>query len=269
MKALNSKYNLIKLNLARNSLRYIVRVYGIKEMYIPYYVCPVIRRALIQEKCKPLFYHIDDSFMPLQDFSKNAFILYPNYFGVCDKNVDILAQKYPHLVVDNAHSFYSEPMGFASFNSARKFLNVYNGSYLWIRDTSLKIAPEQEVNNAPKNEEEMYKNERDFDKAEIELLNEKTADEIARYDTLILRRVKFLELYEKYGNKNLLNIDINSASPFCYPCLLGDEFQADELAQELQKKGLRIYRYWEELPKDYGEYKFFRNLVPIPLGKNM
>ena len=137
-------YNLIKLNLARNSIRYIIRVYGIKEMYVPYYVCPVIRRALIKEKCKPIFFHIDDNFMPVCEFNENAFILYPNYFGVCDKNVGLLAQKYKHLIVDNAHSFYSEPIGFACFNSARKFLNVYNGSYLWIKDIGGNYAQEKE-----------------------------------------------------------------------------------------------------------------------------
>ena len=130
-------YNLLKLNLARNSLRYIVRAYNIKEMFIPYYLCRVIRQALKKENCKPVFYHIDDNFMPSQEFPQSAFILYPNYFGICDKNVKILAKKYPFLIVDNAHSFYSTPKGFAAFNSARKFMPVYNGSYLWIKATKV------------------------------------------------------------------------------------------------------------------------------------
>ena len=238
-------------------------------MYVPYYVCPVIRRALIKEKCKPIFFHIDDNFMPVCEFNENAFILYPNYFGVCDKNVGLLVQKYKHLIVDNAHSFYNEPTGFSCFNSARKFLNVYNGSYLWIKDIGGNYAQEKEYRFAPKNEEEMYKNEMEFEDAEIELLNDFTANEILKFDIQNERRKNFLKLHEKYANKNLLNIDTNSISPFCYPCLLEDEAQADKLAKELEKAGLKIYRYWEELPKNFNEYKFFRNLVPIPLSKNM
>ena len=45
-------YKLLKLNLARNSLRYILRTYNIKEIYVPYYLCDVIRHSIIKENCK-------------------------------------------------------------------------------------------------------------------------------------------------------------------------------------------------------------------------
>ena len=70
--------------------------------------------------------------MPAQDFPKSAYIVYPNYFGICDKNIDKLIKIYPKLIIDNAHAFYSKPRGFASFNSAKKFLPVKDGAYLWI-----------------------------------------------------------------------------------------------------------------------------------------
>lgn len=262
-------YNLIKLNLARNSLRYIIRTYGMKEMHVPFYLCPVIRRALIKENCKPVFYHISDDFMPVDEFNEDAFILYPNYFGVCDKNVKVLGQKYKYLIIDNAHSFYSEPTGFACFNSARKFLNVYNGSYLWIKDNSLTFPKEKTFNLVPKNEEEMYKNERKFDLAEIETLNDIMAEEIEKADDLKDRKEVFLRLHENYGSINLLKIDESVKSPFCYPCLLKTDTMADELVQKLKSEGHRIYRYWEELPNVFSENKFFTRLVPVPLSKNL
>ena len=238
-------------------------------MYIPYYLCGVVRRALIKEKCKPLFYHIDDNFMPVQNFPEDAFILYPNYFGICDKNIDALAEKYPHLIVDNAHSFYSEPKGFACFNSARKFLPVYNGSYLWIRDLKGKYAQENIFCPAPKNEEEIYKNELKFEEAEIEFLHKDTVQIIDNSDTLQTRKLKFSELHKKYSEINLLNIDGSVCSPFCYPCLLKSETEADKLAEKLKLTGIRIYRYWEKLPESFPEYKYFSRLVAIPLGKEL
>ena len=69
--------------------------------------------------------------MPAQEFPLNSFILYPNYFGICDKNVENLVNIYPKLIVDNAHAFYAKPCGFASFNSERKFRNVKDGAYLF------------------------------------------------------------------------------------------------------------------------------------------
>jgi len=122
----------MEFNYARDALKFLIKEYRIEEIFIPYYLCDVIRHAVVEVGAKPIFYHIDDDFMPTIEFPKNAYILYPNYFGICGKNVKTLSQIYPKLIVDNAHAYYSEPMGFASFNSKRKFLPVEKGAELWI-----------------------------------------------------------------------------------------------------------------------------------------
>ena len=122
---------MLEFDLARNALRYLINIYKIKEIYIPYYLCEVIRHSIFLENCKPKFYHIDDDFMPSLEFNKESYILYPNYFGICDKNVEKLVQIYPKLIVDNAHAFYAQPSGLASFNSARKFIPAKEKSYLY------------------------------------------------------------------------------------------------------------------------------------------
>ena len=122
---------MLEFDLARNALRYLINIYKIKEIYIPYYLCEVIRHSIFLENCKPKFYHIDDDFMPSLEFNKEAYILYPNYFGICDKNVEKLVQIYPKLIVDNAHAFYAQPSGLASFNSARKFIPAKEKAYLY------------------------------------------------------------------------------------------------------------------------------------------
>ncbi len=112
-----------EFDYARDALRYIIRENDITEIYIPYYLCDVIRHAIVAEGAKPLFYHIDDNFMPNQSFPKESYLLYPNYFGICDNNVDKLAEIYPKLIVDNAHAFYAKPKGFATIYSPHKFKN--------------------------------------------------------------------------------------------------------------------------------------------------
>lgn len=258
-------YNLLKLNLGRNSLRYIIRNYKISEMYIPYYICPAIRRALISEKCRPVFYHIDNNFMITDDLPKDSYILYPNYFGVCDKNVEILSQKYEKLIVDNSHSFYSEPTGFASFNSARKFLPVFYGSFLWIKEARLSLDFENSPVSAPKNEEEFLHNEILFENLEPKFIEDNLADRIESFNLKEKRKEIFLELHKTYGEKNLLKIDLNCQSPFCYPLLAKTHDDANEIAFDFINRGYDIYRYWEELPSDYPESKFYERLVPIPL----
>ena len=80
-------YKILTFNLGREALRYIIKTYAIKQMYIPYYLCDVVRHTLVEENCKPLFYHIDANFFPSEEFPQDDYILYPNYWGVCRNNV--------------------------------------------------------------------------------------------------------------------------------------------------------------------------------------
>ncbi len=216
-----------KFKNARDSLKFLVKEYGIKELHIPYYLCSVIRHSLFEVGCKPIFYHIDDNFYPLETFAANDFILYPNYFGICSNNIKKLAEIYPKLIVDNAHAYYAKPSGFASFNSKKKFFPKENISELYI------------------------KNER----------HATIIDEIA-----LKRRAEFLTLHETYKKTNLLDIQLEKDDiPFCYPCLLKTEADADKLVKHLKSEGKIIYRYWDVLPKSYPEHKFYSRLVPIPI----
>lgn len=250
---------LLKINLARNALRYIIRTYNIKKIYIPYYICPTIRQAVLKENCKPIFYHIDDNFMPEIEFSLNEYILYPNYFGICDKNTDLLTKKYPFIIIDNAHSFYSAPKGFACFNSARKFMPVFNGSYLWIQTSYLKLNTQY----SPVIYDLKYENT--FESYDIEIISDELDKYIQSFNLQNNRKIKFLELHKKYGNENNLKIDINCKSPFCYPYLADTIEDADKIVNELKKGGQTIFRYWNSLPKTYNEYKFYSRLIPIPI----
>ncbi len=218
--------NIQTFDLARNALRYLIRKYKIKEIYIPYYLCNVIRHTVIEEKCKPLFYHIDDKFMPVDEFPLESYILYPNYFGICSKNVDFMVKKYPRLIVDNAHAFYAKPSGFACFNSSGKFLTENKGAFLWLGENV------RENNFAP-----------DWK-----------------------RRETFLKYDKIYGSSNNLEFQIQENDiPFCYPYLAKSIADADALVKVLKKEGKIIYRYWNNLPKSFNEYKFYSRLIPIPL----
>lgn len=215
---------MLKFNFAREALIYLINRYEIKEIFIPYYLCDVIRHSVFETGCKPLFYHIDDTFMPNIDFSEDSYIVYPNYFGICSKNIDKLVEKYPKLIVDNAHAFYAQPQGFATFNSSRKFLSQNEGSFLWI------------------------------------------GNDINCYKPDFKRRKIFDKLDDTYKKSNNLKISLKKDDiPFCYPYLAKTEKEADELVKNLKEQGKTIYRYWNNLPQNYNEYKFYSKLVPIPL----
>lgn len=217
----------MKFRYARDAFGYLIQKYEIKEVFMPYYLCDVMRHTAITHGAKPVFYHIDDGFLPVQKFPLDAYVLYPNYFGICAKNVEKLAKLYPKLIVDNAHAYFEKPSGFACFNSAKKFLPVKEGANLWIKDVCEEcLSPEKP----------------DF-----------------------LRREMFLKYHKKLSD-NELNIDISdNCIPFCYPYLAPSVEIADKLVEKLTADGKTIYRYWNNLPKSYNEYKFYSRLVPIPL----
>ena len=217
----------MKFRYARDAFGYLIQKYEIKEVFMPYYLCDVMRHTAVTHGAKPVFYHIDDGFLPVQDFPRDAYVLYPNYFGICAKNVEKLEELYPKLIVDNAHAYFEKPSGFACFNSAKKFLPVKEGANLWIKDVCEEcLSPEK---------------------------------------TDFLRREMFLKYHKKLSD-NELNIDISdSCIPFCYPYLASSVEIADRLVEKLTADGKTIYRYWNNLPKSYNEYKFYSRLVPVPL----
>jgi len=221
-------YNSLEFNSGRNALAYMVKKLGIEEIHIPYYLCDVIRHMLVKENCKPIFYHIDDNFYPMKDFSPEDYILYPNYFGICSKNIEQLLLKYPKLIVDNAHSYYDYPKGCICFNAGHKF--GFKKSILWFKDEACEnfILPKKEN-------------------------YQKYSD-------------GFRKLHEKYKKENLIKIEnVNNVCSFVYPLLTKTVQEADSMVKQLEKEGKTIYRFWNSLPESFNEYKFYSRLIPIPV----
>lgn len=239
---LNSEnfYKIFKFDRGRNCLKYLVQEYSIKEIFIPYYLCDVIRHTLFEIGCKINFYHIDDNFMPETDFPKDAYILYPNYFGICFENVKKLADKYSNLIVDNAHAYYEKPQGFASFNSGIKF-GYGENAYLRVKTDSIvknQIVPTIDTERQKKCRNKFWELDKTYSGCNM----------------IIMNRMKN---YERLNNENFC--------PFCYPLLMESEEKADRIVKTLTEQGYTIYRYWNPLPKSYNEYKFYSRLIPIPI----
>ncbi len=132
------------LNSGRNALRYIIRAYQVKKLFVPSFTCPVVWDAIRDEDCAIEFYNIGLDFLPRQIFPKDAYILYNNYFGVCGNNVQALANEYPNLIVDNAQALYAPPCGLASFYSPRKFFGLPDGG-IAICDKHIELLEERDI----------------------------------------------------------------------------------------------------------------------------
>lgn len=259
------EYNLIKLNTARNALKYVINAFDIKELYVPYYICPTIRTAVNKENCKIIYYHIGEDFHPLQKFCNNAYILYPNYFGICSSIVEELSKQYKNLIVDNAHSYYSQPKGIASFNSLRKFFPMLrDGSFLYTKKLSNINIQKDEFEYIPKilSYEELCKNEYRLDYEEIKYISDTTLNSIPNDE----REARLEKFY--YWQKRLNgNIKLNPNDvPFVYPYLAKSREEANKIVEELKSENITIFRYWNNMPDSYPEKVFYTNLVAISLN---
>lgn len=267
------KYKEIQLNSARNCLKYILKVFDIKDIYIPYYLCNAIRNTAVKENCSVHFYHISSEFKPTKNFKEDAFILYPNYFGICSNIVKELDKQYKNLIIDNAHAFLARPYGLASFNSIRKFFpTIRDGAILYTKETKELNIKKDEYSYTEKilDYEEICKNEYRIEKDTIMGISETSLNLYKKQnieDLINLKKEAFNKLHNKYKNTNNLKIEIKPEDvPFCYPYLAKNEQEAKQLVNELEQQNFLIYRYWNKLPNSYPESIFYNRLIPIPLS---
>ena len=264
--------SLIKLNLARNCLKYIIKSYGIKQLFIPYFTCPVVWQSAREMGCGVKFYHLDENFLPKTIFKKNDYILYTNYFGLCEFNCKILEQKYKNLIVDNSQGFYSQNYGIATFNSLRKFFKVQNGAYLYIEkpleeqfledDLSFKYNPLMQEDY-----ETFLKNELLLDKEkQIKTISKDVEIQMNNVDLSMDKNFRH-EYFEKYAiifdKFNRIKIKNNENSvPYCYPLSCSNE----EIKNKLAFLNFPLLRMWQNFPSNFVESTFLNDTVALPLN---
>lgn len=274
-----SNNNIIALNIARNSLRYIIKAFGIKEIWLPFYTCPVVWQSVQKENCKINFYHVDKNFMPQKDFPDDSYILYTNYFGICAKNVKTLAKKYKNLIVDNAQAFYMPKYGIASFNSIRKFFGVPDGSILEcdkkldenfdIDKSYMRCAHLLKRIDAGANYgyEDFCNNDELFNNEPVKYMSNLTRFLVSglNIDNAKRKRLEnFQILHDALGESNELKIELDIDDvPMVYPYLA----KVEGLKQHLIKNKIYVATYWNSLPAEYSEGYFQKYLAPLPIDQ--
>jgi len=280
---LNPQYDNIKdavaLNSARNCLRYVIKAYGIKEINLPQYTCPVVWQSVQKEGCKIKFYHIDKNFMPVCEFNENDFIVYTNYFGVCTKNVKELEKKYKNLVVDNAQAFYTPKFGLASFNSIRKFFGVPDGALLYC-DKKLAASIEQGTSyqrfshllkradvDAKFGYSDFVTNDDSLIDEDIKGLSNLTKAIFNSIDTksaklIRIKNFEYLTSELKKMNELSLSLDTDDV-PMVYPLVI----KKDGLRAKLIKNNIYVAQYWSPIDSDSLESDFQKYLLPLPIDQ--
>lgn len=278
----------IRLNTGRNAFEYILRAKQYEKVYLPYYTCDVMLEPIKKLNIDYCFYPIDKDFRPVfnyEDIEENAVFVYTNYFGICDKQVEMVSQKCKNLIIDNSQAFFSKPLsGVDTFYSARKFFGVSDGAYLYT-DKEIMEDLKQDVSyqrfehllgRADRSAEEFYtafkKNDDSLVNQPIKKMSKLTQKLMASidYENIAQKRIQnFDVLHSALSKTNLLGLDLSSESvPMVYPYLIKS---GEELKKQLINNKIFVATYWPNvkgwIKDDNYENNLYSKMLAMPIDQ--
>ena len=277
----------IALNSARHCLEYILRVRGYRKVYIPYYTCNVVLAPIQRLGIEIARYEVDAKLNPLHcpDLGDGEAFLYTNYFGLKQRAVEELAEKYgSRLIVDNAQAFYAPALsGIDTFYSPRKFFGVPDGGYLYTEMAPLSILEQDKSYNrmshllrridegAEAGYADFRRNSEELGSAPIRRMSCLTEALLANIDYAAIaqaRRVNFTHLHGALAALNQLELPmLEDSVPMVYPFRTDDK----ELRDKLIANKVFVATYWPGICDDAKTPSLERNLVnkviPIPIDQ--
>lgn len=251
----------IYINSGRNGIKYAIRAYNIKQLWVPYYTCPVVWQAIKEEQCECKFYSIGDDLQPILNCSENEYVLYTNYFGVCSEKIRQLSIKYKNLIIDNAQAFYMKPYGIASAYSPRKFFGCSDGGivycnkkidkdferdYSWNRFSHLLKRLDVDSNFGY---DDFNKNDDSLIGEDIKRMSNLTNKILANidYEYCKMKRLKnYKYLQSELDRFNSLKTKITDDVPMYYPLLI----ENNDLRQKLVDEKIYIPKCWRNMEKN-------------------
>lgn len=272
---------------ARAAFRAVLRLQRPNKVWMPKYICNSMLLPIEEENIEYGWYDLDHNLCIDNDFVLNEgeWLLYVNYFGICDQNIEAILARFPvqQLILDFSQAFFSQPSKrvLATIYSPRKFFGVPDGGLL-VTDTSIILPEERDVdsinrmmhllkrlNGMP---EAGYK---DYQIAEKTLdacyprkmseLTERLLDAIDYIDIRKKRYENFMFLHERLKKTSLFNLDHSTIqSPLCYPYLTDNL----SLRKKLIDNRIFLPTYWNDAIKRVGDDwadLMVQRLLPIPI----
>lgn len=281
--------NVLRLNAARAGIFHACTIYNVRKIYLPYYQCPIVNSFLKKKGIEAVFYNIDKEFKPLINRNENdsAFLIV-NYFGILSTDyIQLLAQNYRNVIVDNAPAFYSKPTtDTISVYSPRKFFGVPDGCYVitdkvvtkpdYLKDFSSDTAVflfkriERGCNAVYV---ERMKNEERIDNSDIMQMSDLTKALLngINYNKIAeIRKINFFTAHDLYKDINLIDplqfID-NDCVPMVYPLVIENL----EIVKYLVENKVYTGRWWNSVLKnaDSNNFETFisKYMIPLPIDQ--
>ncbi|HDR9871163.1 TPA: hypothetical protein QDE31_15485 [Burkholderia cenocepacia] len=259
--------NALRFQSARAAFLALLQYRRPTAVWAPWYLCESMTDSLHASGVTCRRYAIGQDFgCPDIELGPGEWLLYVNYFGVCDRHVDSVLERFPRerVVIDNAQAFFAAPRDcLANLYSPRKFVGVPDGGYL-ISNHAVALPDETDHASLQRTTHllkrlaaEAEAGFADYQAAEASLdrqpprrmsfLTQRLLAAIDYESVRDARRANFSYLHDRLGERNRLPVALDHASvPLCYP------FLGTTAATRAALIAQRIYTpcYWPEVASD-------------------
>lgn len=269
------------VNSGRNALLYLLKLRGVKKLYIPRFLCDSVSRLCEREGVAYAEYAITEDFLPVFDraLDKDEYVYIVNFYGqLSNERIVTLKDRFGNVIVDNVQAFFQAAIpGVDTVYSCRKFFGVPDGGYV-VTDAEDVLPLETDISKdrmrhiLGRFEESGSAYYRDFQQND-ELFYDLPLRGMSRLTRNILRAVDYDAVCQKrnanyaalevaLGAHNRLRLTVPNG-PYCYPfyCKNGVEIK-----RQLAQKRIYVATLWPNvlsydgtLEKDYAE-----NVLPLP-----
>jgi hypothetical protein len=255
------------------------------RLWMPWYICDTVADAARMADVPVIRYGLDENFAVGDGVEPAAgdWLLYVNYFGLCDSHVEALSRRFDPrtVIIDNSHALFSKPTGcLATLYSPRKFVGVPDGGYL-VTDLAVPVPAEEDHGSASRCAPLLERAASGPEAAYAQFLE--TQEGLARQmplrmsaltrtllgtidyeDAARRRQENFALLDSRLSRYNRCALRGSSSGPFAYPFIGGSA----SLRSELIAQRIYVSRLWPELLAGAGVPPFERFLanecIPLP-----
>jgi hypothetical protein len=281
----------IALESARAGFLHVLRTRHFKRVWLPWYVCGAMTRQAALAQVPLMRYGLaeDWGISERVELAPDDCLVYVNYFGLCDAQVDAVLRRFDprQVIIDHAQALFSPPRTcLANLYSPRKFVGAPDGGYLVASgmeapqaatsgdDSIRRVVPLlMRLNDQVEAGYAMYVEcEAGFDRAAPLAMSRVTQALLSSidYDSVALRRRQnFVILQEALGTIHRCPLEFGpKAVPLAYPLIGAPAI----LRQHLIDQRVFVPRYWPEILEDGGSVPEFERFLaqeclPLPCNQ--
>ncbi|TKC89216.1 hypothetical protein FAZ69_09620 [Trinickia terrae] len=279
--------NALRFQSARAAFLALLTAGRPQRVWMPWYICESMLEAHAMTGVQVQRYQIDEHFEIASDIAlgENDWLLYVNYFGVCDARVERLFARFPRqqTVIDNSQALFSPPVDcLATIYSPRKFFGIPDGGYL-VTERDMPLPDEQDTGSIERFEPLLMRLDHGAEAGYQSMVAARTTlrgqspkrmSELTRrllahidYPAAIARRNRNYARYQRLlGADNALPLpEAPQYAPLCYPFW---NYRAD-LHARLAAQRVYVAKYWPHVRGETGtpadlEYRLATECLALP-----